>query len=75
MSSIISLPFFGQRLALPLCNATTYMQIEVARSNSKRYVTEFYQCADEARFCLVERRTEPQGFFSPLFSGKLRLEP
>jgi len=28
----------------PLCNATAYSQVEVARSNGTSYKTEFYEC-------------------------------
>jgi hypothetical protein len=29
----------------PLCNATTYNQIVVARPSGDRYLTEFYECS------------------------------
>lgn len=29
----------------PLCNATAYTQIAVARPSGKGYLTEFYECA------------------------------
>jgi hypothetical protein len=28
----------------PLCTGTGYSQVEVARSDGKRYLTEFYEC-------------------------------
>jgi len=28
----------------PLCNATTYSQIEISRQGGSRYRTEFYEC-------------------------------
>ena len=29
----------------PLCNGTTYSQIEISRQGGRKYVTDFYECS------------------------------